>query len=82
MAGKWVIRQKLQSSGVKLYYTRNKKMTLYRQRWSTVRTPVDATKFFRQEQAESAAFAIVAAKPDLLGKLVVVEWDGNTQSKP
>ncbi len=83
MAGSWVIRWTT-TAGVKLYYRREKKKTLLYDgsRWRAVRTPVEAKRFFRKEQAELAAFTIIAAKPDLLGKLVVVQWDGNAKTKP
>jgi hypothetical protein len=83
VAGRWVIRW-VDNSGVKFYLTRLKQKTSFRfkSRWHGVRTPVDAKRFFRQEQAERVAFTAVVERPELLGKLVVVEWDGNTKSKP
>lgn len=83
MAGKWVIRWTDQS-GVKFYITRLKQKTSFRfkSRWHGVRTPVNAQRFFRLEQAERTAFTVTVERPELLGKLVVVEWDGNAQAKP
>jgi hypothetical protein len=83
VAGKWVIRWTDQS-GVKFYIKRLKQKTSFRfkSRWLGVRTPVLAQRFFRQEQAERAAFTVTVERPDLLGKLVVIEWDGNTKAKP
>lgn len=83
MAGKWVIRW-TDKSGVKFYITRLTKRTAFRFKslWHGVRTPVNANRYFRQEQAERIAFAVAMDRPELLGKLVVVEWDGNAQTKP
>ncbi len=83
MAGSWVVRYTVIGSGEKVYFARKKHRILHGgSRWYTVRTPVDAKRFFRQEQAETVAFKIALERSELLGKLVVVQWDGNAKSKP
>lgn len=83
MAGQWVVRYQDAQSGRKSYFARHKKKpSLTRERWYPVNSPVTAKKWFRQEQAETAAFNLATERPHLIGKLTVVAWDGNAKSKP